>query len=292
MWNWLKYAVVMSVVGLVAAAYAQEKKPMVNYAAQEKLGWKLAAQAYTFGRNGVSLYDTIAILKDLGIKYVELFPGQLVAKGSDVKVGPDMPADWAAEIQIVLKQADVKAVAYGVTGIPNDEAGARKLFEWAQKVGIETIVCEPGAQQFALLDRLANEYKMTVALHNHPKDSPYWNPDTVLDRSKDCSSRVGACADTGHWARSGLVPIDCLKKLKGRIIEMHFKDLNEMNAGAHDVPWGTGACDFKGMLAEIKRQGFKGVFSIEYEAGSGEELKANVGKCVQAFSDAATELAK
>ena len=116
--NWLKYAAVMSVVGLVAAAYAQEKKPMVNYAAEEKLGWKLAAQAYTFGRNGVSLYDTIAILKDLGIKYVELFPGQLVAKGSDVKVGPDMPADWAAEIQIVLKQADVKAVAYGVTGIP------------------------------------------------------------------------------------------------------------------------------------------------------------------------------
>ena len=28
----------------------------------------------------------------------------------------------------------------------------------------------------------------------------------------------GACADTGHWPRSGLVAVDCLKKLEGRKI--------------------------------------------------------------------------
>jgi hypothetical protein len=48
----------------------------------------------------------------------------------------------------------------------------------------------------------------------------------------------------------------------------------------------------KAVLAEILRQGFKGVFSIEYEHGSGPELKENVGKCVQAFSKACGELAR
>ena len=30
------------------------------------------------------------------------------------------------------------------------------------------------------------------------------------------SDRIGACADIGHWYRSGLVPVECLKKLQGR----------------------------------------------------------------------------
>jgi hypothetical protein len=41
--------------------------------------------------------------------------------------------------------------------------------------------------------------------------------------------------------------------------------LNELGPAAHDVPWGTGVCDVKGMLAEIHHQGVKAVFSIEYE---------------------------
>jgi len=292
MWNWLKYAVVMSAVGLVAAAYAQEKKPMVNYAAQEKLGWRLASQAYTFRE--MSLFETIDTLKSIGVRYVELFPGQKLAKDMNVNVSESMPQEAMEALQAKLKAANVKAVAYGVVGgLGGDEAGTRRIFEFCKKMGIETITAEPPASAFDLLDKLCAEFKISVALHNHPKDSPYWNPDTVLERTKGHSKMIGSCADTGHWARSGLVPVDCLKKLEGRIISLHLKDLNRLSGGEqHDVPWGTGACDFKGMLSEIKRQGFKGVFSIEYEAGSGEELKANVGKCVQAFSDAATELAK
>jgi sugar phosphate isomerase/epimerase len=56
-----------------------------------------------------------------------------------------------------------------------------------------------------------------------------------------------------------------LKKLEGRIISFHFKDLNEMGPLAHDMPWGQGKADVKALLKEIKRQGIKAVFSIEYE---------------------------
>jgi len=57
------------------------------------------------------------------------------------------------------------------------------------------------------------------------------------------------------------------------------------------VPFGTGANDAAGQLAEFKKMGFKGVFSIEYEVG-GPELQDNVAKCVQWFSDQAGKLAK
>ena len=31
------------------------------------------------------------------------------------------------------------------------------------------------------------------------------------------------------------------------------------------MPWSTGICDVRAILTELKRQGFKGVFSAEYE---------------------------
>lgn len=284
--TWVKCIALASMLTLSAAAFGQQQQ-----SGARQLGWRLACQAYTFGRNGVTLFDTLDILKDVGIRNVELFPGQKLSKDNPVSVGENMPKEAIEALKAKLQELRIRPVAFGVTGVPKDEAAARKLFEWAKTMGIGTIVSEPGADQFTLLDKLAQEYNIKVALHNHPKPSSYWDPQVVLDRSKDCSKLIGACADTGHWARSGLTPVDCIKKLEGRIVEFHFKDLNQMGNG-HDVPWGTGVCDFKAMLKEIKRQGFKGAFSIEYEIGKDDELKENVRKCVQNFAAACDELAK
>ncbi len=155
-------------------------------------------------------------------------------------------------------------------------------------MGIETLVSEPDFKEFDQIDKLVEEYKINVALHNHPKPSRYWNPDIVLEHCKGRSKRIGACADTGHWMRSGLNPLECIKKLEGRIISFHFKDLNQMGDG-HDVPWGTGKGDVKGMMAEIKRQGFKGVFSIEYEYNWDNSVP-EIAQCVAYFDRVAAEL--
>ena len=154
-------------------------------------------------------------------------------------------------------------VNYGVCGFSNDPEGGRELFDFAKDMGIETIVSEPPEDAFDLLDKLTEEYGINLAIHDHPKPSHYWNPDIVLAACKNHSKRIGACCDTGHWLRSGLVPFECLKKLEGRIISFHFKDLNARDG--HDVAWGTGVCDVKGMLTEVHRQGVKAVFSIEWE---------------------------
>jgi len=63
-----------------------------------------------------------------------------------------------------------------------------------------------------------------------------WDPNYVLSVVKDRDPRIGSTADVGHWVRSGLDPVACLKILRGRIISTHLKDLNEKSPNAHDVP--------------------------------------------------------
>ncbi len=260
----------------------------INYDALNKLGWKLSCQAYTFRE--MSFFETLDLLQAMDIHYVELYPGQKLSKEHpELKTDHSMSEDALAQLQNKLAETHIKAVNYGVVDLPNDEAKARKVFDFAKKLGLETIVAEPPEDAFEMLDKLCNEYQINIAIHDHPKPSHYWNPDLVLKVSEGRSHRIGSCSDVGHWLRSGLVPLDCIKKLEGRIISFHFKDLNDEKL---DVPWGTGKCDIKGILEELKRQKFHGVFSAEYERQHGHELASNVAKSYDYFSEVATDLAK
>ncbi|NLF56616.1 MAG: sugar phosphate isomerase/epimerase, partial [Candidatus Hydrogenedens sp.] len=135
---------------------------------------------------------------------------------------------------------------------------------------------------------------INVAIHNHPKPSMYWDYNKVLEAVEGLSPRVGSCADTGHWPRSGVNPLEAVKALAEakRIISFHFKDLNEFgNREAHDVIWGTGVCNVKDIMAELKSQNVKGVFSIEYEH-NWENSLPEISRCVENFEKFAQELSK
>lgn len=255
----------------------------------EKLGWRLGCQAYSFNR--FTFDEAVDKVASLGLHVIEAYPGQkLSPQQLDVKFGPDMSADVRKAVKARLAEKEIKLVNFGVVGTSKDLAADRKLFDFAQDMGIETIVSEPPADAFDTLDKLCEEYRINVALHNHPEPSHYWNPKTVLEAVAGHSRRIGACCDTGHWMRSGINPIDALRKLEGRIISFHFKDLNEYGKKAHDVPWGTGKGDVKGMLTEIHRQGVKAVFSVEYEYNWNDSLP-EIAQCVAYFDRVAAELA-
>lgn len=257
----------------------------------EKIGWLLGCQAYSFNR--FTFYEAVDKVASLGLHTIEMYPGQkLSAEKPDVQVGEGLSESLRKEVLQYLSDKGVTLRNYGVVGLPAEEAACRKTFEFAKAMGIETIVSEPGREAFDTIEKLCDEYQISVALHNHPEPSPYWNPDTVLEVCQNRTKRIGACADTGHWMRSGINPIDALKKLEGRIISFHLKDLNKYGKqGAHDVPWGTGEAKMADMLAEIKRQDFKGVFSIEYEHNWLESLP-EIAQCVAFFDKTAAELAK
>ncbi len=267
------------------AASAADAKPLTS---AEKLGWRLGSQAYTFRL--FTFFEAVDKVASMNLKYIEAFPGQKVTADSEETMGPDMSPEMKKKVLKKLKNAGVNMVCFGVTGA-EDEAGWRKLFEFAREMGIETITAEPGPEQLDYIEKFCDEFQINIAIHNHPKSphSRYWNPDTVLEAVQGRSERMGACADTGHWPRSGLNPVECLRKLEGRIKSLHFKDLNAISPDAHDVPWGTGACDVYALLSELKRQNFKGVFSIEYEY-HWENSIPEIEKCIEYFDLVSTSL--
>lgn len=193
------------------------------------------------------------------------------------------------EVKARLADAGIKLVNYGVRGLGGNIADNRRVFDFAKDMGIETIVSEPPFDAFDAIEPLCDEYGINVALHNHPKPSIYWNPDTVLKVCEGRGKRIGACADTGHWMRSEIVPLEAIKKLEGRIISFHFKDLNQFGGGAHDVPWGTGKADVPALLREIHRQKLQAVFSIEYEY-NWENSLPEIAECVKFFDRVAKEI--
>jgi sugar phosphate isomerase/epimerase len=256
----------------------------------DKLGWKLTLQSWSanYNANGSSVEKSIDYAKQLGIHYLEVYPGQQLGFGLKSGWGPGMSD---AEIQKCLdaaKAADIKIIDTGVIGIPNREDEARKFFDWAKKVGLTEIVSEPEEKYLPMIDKVAGDYDIKVALHDHPKPSRYWDPEHTYDSIKDLK-HVGFCADVGHWKRSGFEPSIVLEKYGERVYSLHFKDLVKEGNGYHDVPWGTGESKAKAMLQALKDKGFKGPIAIEYEY---KWDLPTLQKCVDFFNEQANELAK
>lgn len=229
----------------------------------DSLGWRLGSQAYTFRM--YSLEETLAKMKSIGLKYVELYPGQKITKQGTATTTFTASAEDRALIKKLLKDNGITPICYGVVSGKNEEEW-KAIFEFAKEIGIEHITTEPPMNQLEIVDKLCNQYKIRAALHNHPVPSIYWHPSIILDQLKGRSNMIGVCGDIGHWVRSGLDPVTCIKELKGRLIAFHVKDLTVFGSKtAHDVPWGTGVSNIAGVLNELKQQGFKGYFSAEYE---------------------------
>jgi sugar phosphate isomerase/epimerase len=228
----------------------------------EKLGWNLAYQSYTF--KNFTFEEGLQKATELGLKYVEAYPGQKLSLKNPDQTHHNSDNATREEMKQLLNKYRIKLVNYGVVKV-KDEAEWKRVFDFAKEMGIKTITAEPNPSQLDFLEKMCDDYQINIAIHNHPKPSYYFAPDSVLKYVSGRSHRIGACADVGHWIRSGLDPVECLKKLEGHIISLHFKDLNEIDRKAHDVPWGTGVCNVPALLQELKDQKFKGVFSIEYE---------------------------
>ena len=284
-------ATVLSLGRLGHRADADELLPLSrNASSAKKLGWRLGAQAYAFRK--FSLFEAIDKNASLGLSCIEAYPGQRLSKEKpDVMMNVDLTPALRAEVKSRLNDAGVKLVNFGVCNLTKEESEARKTFDFAKEMGVETLVSEPLPDAFDTLEKLCDEYGVNLAVHNHPKPSRYWDYRTVLEVCKNRSKRIGACCDTGHWMRSGIDPLEALRALEGRLVSFHLKDLNKFGVrSAHDVPWGTGVGNLEAVLAEVHRQKFQGFFAMEYEHDT-PELVANMAKCVEYFDRMAEKLA-
>jgi sugar phosphate isomerase/epimerase len=254
-------ATALSLAGLTVAAAPIPENCLTG-------GIALGCQAWTFRE--FTVMEAIQKTAEAGGKVIEFYPDQKFSpEQPSLKFDHNATDEMVSAVKAQLKKYGIRAVNYGVVNIPNDEAGARKIFEFAKKFELYGITTE-SVEALDTIEKLVKEYDIRVGFHNHPRqpDNPgykMWDPHYVLSVVKDRDPRIGSTADVGHWVRSGLDPVACLKILRGRIISTHLKDLNEKSPNAHDVPFGTGVSNIPAILGELKRQHFNGNASIEYE---------------------------
>ncbi len=253
-----------------------------------KQDWDLSMQSYTFHR--FSLIEAIDKTHELGVKYIEVFPHQLL--GGDLgeeKFTYNLDAEKREAILEYAKSKDVKIVSTGVMRAKGDEW--QKVFAFAKDLGMEYISAEPELEDWDLVEELAIKNDIMVAVHNHPSETSYWNPDILLNSIEERDKRIGACLDIGHYKRMGIEPLPALERLKGRIISIHMKDILEREDGSKydDVIWGEGELDLRGILEELKNQNFKGYFTIEYEASWDNNIP-EIEKSIDYFNKVTDEI--
>jgi len=248
-------------------------------------GWHLGMQCWTL--KDKTLFEAIDQTAALGLQWLEAFPDQRISPEISDGFGPQISEPLRQKVQEKLRQAGVRLKTFGVYSFPNEESQIRKAFEFAKAMGIETIVSEPSPDAFGLLDRLCQEYQVRIAVHNHPQPTRYWNPELVYAVCRKTSPWIGACPDTGHWVRSGIEPLEWLEKLKGRILDVHLKELEE----GKDCIWGQGQNRVGAALAQLHRQGYQGPIVLEYEHHWDENYVPQIRQCIAFYIQEAARLA-
>lgn len=259
--------------------------------AWEKLGWRLGIEAYTFHK--YTFFEAIEKTAELGLPYIGgLSFMQQVSKDIPKNCDQNLSEDELLKIRLKLESAGVRMPVYYAQTIPSDEAACRRLFEFGNKMGIETFICEPKPEQLDLLDKLANEYAINIGLHNHGPDiSPHlWRPEMVLALCEGRSKRIGAAPDLGYWLRLGIDPIEAVRLLKDRILTVQMHDLHATGKNGYDVPWGTGTGKAREFFLELHRHNIKPtMIGLEYSREWLESIP-KLARCIEFFNATALEL--
>jgi sugar phosphate isomerase/epimerase len=235
----------------------------VDHAGLLKLGWQLACVGATFRDR--STFDMIDLLHGLNIHHIELSAEQIPAW--------DDPA--AADALIAkLKSRHMDIVSFGPIDLAKTEAEARKVFDLGKRLKIKTILADPPDDSLDTLDKLANEYRINIAMVNSAGRGD--DPDRLLRRIAGRSNRIGILADPVAWRQSGLSPVDCAQKLASHILEVRLSEFDDRD-GAE-------------VLGELKKQGFKGICAVECVGKTGDDLIDGFTRTVNGLSEIVAEL--
>ena len=240
--------------------------------------WQLSIQTWTFHK--YSFLETIEKADSLGVKFLEVYPGQKVGGAIPGLFSYTLDSDARNKLLQYLHYKKITVIALCVIDkYYYNKDNLEKFFEFASFMKIPFITAEPEPKDLDEFNRLAKKYKVKVALHCHPKPSShYWHPDSTV-KAMQGRKNIGAWPDVGHWERNGVNIQDAMKKVEGKIWGRHFKDVKEFdNVKTEDTLFGKGVCDLPAVLKELKRQNFKGVVSMEYEANENnnmQDMRAN-----------------
>ena len=267
--------------GLVGSAGlgAVALSPMAQLMAQEAkaAGLKLGIQIYSL--RGFPVEVALDHTKNLGFEEVEFFSGMFPLSASDEEI---------KKMVDKVKGLGLRISAHGVNGFTKDADANRKVFEFAKKAGIKNISAAPTPDSMDSLNDLVKEYDIRIAIHNHGPSDRFNKVVDVLRAIEGRDPRIGACADLGHFIRSGEKPVEVIRALAGRLYGIHLKDFAEMKENTRGVILGQGHLDCDALIqAKFPADG---AMSLEYEENPKDPIE-DIRQCV-ATAKAALSKAK
>ncbi|MGC4038301.1 MAG: sugar phosphate isomerase/epimerase [Chitinophagaceae bacterium] len=226
--------------------------------------WKLGIALWTF--HEMSFTDALDKIDSTGLKYIEPIVFQRAGDQFKDSSISQLSTDGIEKLKKIINARDLLVKSIYIVGDSTIQSW-KKQFDLAKQFNVSFVTTEPPLNMWDNIDSLAGVYGIKVAIHEHWKGpSHYWNPDTVLAAISG-HSNFGACADLGHWPKSGIVPAEAIKKLNGHIINLHLRDIGAFNnPSLRDTITGKGVVNFPAVFTELKKQNFKGYIYIEHDA--------------------------
>ena len=242
---------------------------------------KLGIQLYSL-RN-FPLDVALKHAKDLGFEQVEFYSGMFPLDSSDEKI---------AEIVGKVKALGLTISSHGVNQFTKDSDANRRVFEFAKKAGLKTITAGPTPDSMDSLNDLVKEYNIRIAIHNHGPKDRFNKVTDLLKAIEGRDERIGACADLGHYIRSGEKPVEVIRALRGRLFGIHLKDFATMEDKAKGVLLGQGHLQCDAVFDALIQAKFPsdGALSLEYEENPNDPIE-DIRKCVETAKKALASLA-
>jgi sugar phosphate isomerase/epimerase len=277
-------AAALSLAALPNLLWAEEKKSAIS-GDDWFGGFKFGAQSYTFREFNTE--QALQRMQQLGLHYVEFYQKHAPLQST--------PAQLAALLKL-CKEYQVKPLAWGVQHFSKNTDQNRKVFEFGKALGIKMFSADPDPDSFDSLDKLCEEYQISIGIHPHgpqgKKEHRWYSAEVILKAVKDHSPLIGTCLDTGHLIRAAqlgdkLDPVEQIRLMGKRNFGIHLKDHD--NERHTDVVYGKGVLDVPGVLKALREVRFQGMISIEYEANPKDPM-ADVAACVQVVKDSVKKL--
>lgn len=250
----------------LAAAGTQAIPPGTARAAggPVKDSFHLGMAGYTFRK--FSLDQTLAAMGKIGVQYLCIKDFHLPLTSTDEQIAAFHKAC-----------ADAGVTGYGVGPIyMGTEEAVDQAFEYARRVGVKILVGVPFRQEgkarvespelLKYVEGKVRAFDVKYAIHNHgPDNAPYPSAGRIMDYIRDLDPRIGICLDIGHNLRFGACPIAEFEAFADRIHDMHLKDVTAAEKSGTTVQLGRGLIDIPALVRTMRKVGYSGVCSLEYE---------------------------